>query len=91
MVFVFNWGGIKPQPTPDKEVWPNPIVVLAWVANVSTSPNLYIELSTPGLVETFHIWSQAMTKPLLDSFGESPKACVTNPAIPRQTSKEKKT
>jgi hypothetical protein len=25
--FIFNWGGIKPQLTPDKEVWPNPISV----------------------------------------------------------------
>ena len=89
MVFVFNWGGIKPQRTPDKEVWPNPIIVLAWVANVSTSPKLYIELSTPVLVETFHIWSQAMTKPLLDSFGESPKACVTNSSHPPEKLKVK--
>ena len=26
-LFVFNWGGIKPRWTPDKEVWPNPISV----------------------------------------------------------------
>ena len=26
-VFVFNWGGIKPRQTPDKDVWPNPISV----------------------------------------------------------------
>ena len=25
--FVFNWGGIKPRQTTDKEVWPNPISV----------------------------------------------------------------
>ena len=42
---LFNWGGIKPRRTPDKEVRPNPLV-LAWVTNVSTSPDLYIEFST---------------------------------------------
>ena len=31
--------------TPDKEVRPNSLV-LAWVTNVSTSPDLYIEFST---------------------------------------------
>ena len=31
--------------TPDKEVWPNPFM-LAWVTNVSTSPDLNIEFST---------------------------------------------
>ena len=47
--------------TPDKEVWPNPFM-LAWVTNVSTSPDLNIEFSTgstrtleqtPRLVENF--------------------------------------
>ena len=36
--FLFNWGGIKPRRTPDKNVRPNPLV--------STSPNMYIEFST---------------------------------------------
>ena len=27
LCFVFNWGGIKPQRTQVKEVWPNPISV----------------------------------------------------------------
>ena len=40
-VIVFNWGGIKPRRTPDKEV-----IVLAWVTNESISPNLYIEYTT---------------------------------------------
>ena len=34
--------------TPDKEVRPNPLV-LAWVTNVWTSPDLYIEFSTDPL------------------------------------------
>ena len=45
VLFVFNWGGIKPWWTPDKEVRPDPLV-LAWVTNVSTSPDLNIEFST---------------------------------------------
>ena len=40
--FVFNRGGIKPWRTPDKEVRSNPLV-LAWVTNVLTNPDLYIE------------------------------------------------
>ena len=36
--------------TPDKEVRPNSLVTpLAWVTNVSTSINLYVELSTDPL------------------------------------------
>ena len=44
VLFVFNWGGIKPRRT-DKEVRPN-LLVLAWVTNVLTSSDLYIEFST---------------------------------------------
>ena len=43
--FVFNWGGIKPRRSPSEWVRPSPFM-LAWVTNVSTSPNLYIEFST---------------------------------------------
>ena len=53
---VFNWGGILQQ-TLDKEVRPNPLV-LAWVSNVLTSPDLYIEFSTDPLASRkFFIWS----------------------------------
>ena len=44
-VFVFNRGGMYPPRAPDKGVRPNPFV-LAWVTNVSTSPDLIIEFST---------------------------------------------
>ena len=60
-LFVFNCGGIKPRWTPDKEVRSD-LLVLAWVTNMSTSPDLYIDISTEyyivhtlGLVEIFHI------------------------------------
>ena len=43
--FVFNWGGMKPWRSPNKGVRPSPFM-LAWVTNVSTSPDLYIEFST---------------------------------------------
>ena len=54
--FVFNQGGIKPRLSPKKGVKPRPFL-LAWVTNVSTSPDLYIEFSasTLGLVEIFRI------------------------------------
>ena len=47
-LFVFSWGGMKPRRSPNKTVRPNPfsILMLAWVTNVSTSPDLYIEFST---------------------------------------------
>ena len=44
-LFVFNWGGIKPRRSPSEGVRPSPFM-LAWVTNVSTSPDLYIEFST---------------------------------------------
>ena len=64
LCFVFNWEGIKPRRTPDKEVKPNPIA-LAWVTNMLTGPNLYIEFSKeyctvlvdPFASRKFFIWS----------------------------------
>ena len=41
----FNWGSIKPQRSPIKGVRPSPFM-LAWVNNVLTSTNLFIEFST---------------------------------------------
>ena len=52
-VFVFNRGGIKPQWSPNKKVRPSPFM-LAWVTNVSTRPDLYIEFST-DLIEIFRL------------------------------------
>ena len=46
---LFNWGGIKPRRTPDKEVKPNPLV-LAWLTNALTSTlNLVQSTSTDPL------------------------------------------
>ena len=61
----------------------------AWVTNILTSPDLLIEFSTdPWASKKFfytyaainfeHRSSHGMVNPLLESFGESPKAFVTN-------------
>ena len=52
--FVFNWGGIYPRRAPDKEARPNPFM-LAWVTNVLTSPDLYMELVTNLVLELVHV------------------------------------
>ena len=94
--FVFNWGGIKPRRTPDKEVRLNPFM-LAWVTNMSTSPNLYIEFSTEPLASgKFCLWSykfrlvMEMAYPLLESF-EQPQGSVWQiPAVPGRPQRKRK-
>ena len=64
--FVFNWGGIKPRRSPNKGVRPSTFM-LAWVSNVSTSPDLYIEFSTEYYTHQHRI-SHGISNPLLESF-----------------------
>ena len=55
--FVFNWGGIYPGRVLDKEARPNPFMV-AWMTNVLTSPDLYMELVTKLVLELEYIIRQ---------------------------------
>ena len=61
-LFVCNWEGNKPRGTPDKEVRLNPLV-LAWVTNVLTNPNLYIEFSKVHIFWEGHkiLWNLPLT------------------------------
>ena len=46
-LFVFNWGGMKPRlAVSDQGSSAKPHLMLTWVTNVWTSPDLYIEFST---------------------------------------------
>ena len=59
--YVFNWGGIKPWWTPDKEIWPNPISVSMGDYWLMCQPapicKLTLEQSTSTDPLIFHIWS----------------------------------
>ena len=95
MCFVFNSGSIKPWWSLNMVVRPSPFIS-AWVTNLLTNTDLYIEFSTeyqyrPLGWQKFFVdesispecqISHGMADPLLGSFRESRKACMTNSSHP---------